>query len=77
MIVTDDGMMYLLKPKEEENPVVKNLKDEIGDTIVEGAKVHENVVIILTTSKKVFIVENLNEFTVRILCNKPYSIFIL
>lgn len=72
MVLTDDCMLYLLKPKEEDFPVTKDLTVEIGNTLVEGGKVHENLLVVLTSSKKVFLISNLNDCKAKLLIDKAY-----
>lgn len=72
VVLTDSCMLYLFKPKEEDNPVAKDLTIEVGNTLVEGGKVHENSLVVLTASKKVFIINNLNDCKAKQLNEKPY-----
>jgi len=75
VMLTDDCMLYLLKPKEEDCPITKDLTVEIGNTLVEGAKVHENLLVVLTSSKKVFLISSLSDCKAKPLIEKPYCKF--
>lgn len=75
VVLTDDCMLYLLKPRED-IPETKDLTADIGNTLVEGGKVHENILVLLTSSKKVFIINNLNDCKAKFLCEKPYCTFL-
>ena len=69
VIVTVDRHVYMIKPKEEDNPITKDLSADLGNSQIEGAKIHENSLILLTTNKQVFIVNDLNDFNVEVMCD--------
>lgn len=73
VVVTADCMLYLLKPKEESYPVVKQLASILGNVMIEGAKVHENSLIVLTNYKKAFVIAITNEVNATAICETGYG----
>ena len=65
----------MLKPKEEESPEIKDLSVEIGNVLIEGAKVHENSLVLLTSSKKAYIINNLSDIKAEVVCDESYGKF--
>jgi len=70
-------MLYILKPKEEENPIVKDLGTALGNVMIEGAKVHENSLIVLTNYKKAYVIKDLNVIEAKVISETPYGILIV
>jgi len=54
-------------------PVVKDLSAEIGGCLIEGAKVHNNSLMIMTSYKKVYYISNINKFKTELLCEEAYG----
>jgi len=73
VIVTDDCKIYMIKPKEEDTPITRDLTDELGHTLIEGAKVHENSLVLLTSSKKAYYIKNLTDCKPEVICEEPYE----
>ena len=73
VIVTQDCHIYMIKPKEEDNIITKDISASLENSVIEGAKIHENSLILLSFSKKVYIIKDLNEFTLEPLCDVEYG----
>ncbi len=59
----------MFKPKED-LPECKNLAQFLDGGVIEGARVHENSLVILSSKKKVLYIKNLNEWEVTTICDK-------
>ena len=65
----------MIKPKEEERLEIKDLSVEVENMPIDGAKVHENSLILFTSYKKVYIINDLNDIKAEAICNEPYGEF--
>eukprot|EP01022_Parablepharisma_sp_SALTPOND_P032759 TRINITY_DN862_c0_g2_i1.p2 TRINITY_DN862_c0_g2~~TRINITY_DN862_c0_g2_i1.p2 ORF type:complete len:934 (-),score=128.30 TRINITY_DN862_c0_g2_i1:21414-24215(-) len=66
VIVTVDCMIYLINPMNIESIIVKNVAAEIDGEYIEGAKVYENMLILVTNSKKIY---KVLDWKVEIICD--------
>ena len=69
----DNGVIFQYKPKEEDNPLIRNICKQLGNCIIEGAKVHENCLLILTSYKNVYVLKNITEGEPQLLCATEYG----
>jgi len=71
VMVTTDCKVCLLRP-EEKKMDIRDINDNIG-ALIEGAKVYGDSLIILTNRKKIYMIENVSDFVVELLSDKPYG----
>ena len=45
------------------------------NTLIEGATIYKNTLVLLSTSKMVYTIDDLNEFEPKTLCDLPYGYF--
>ena len=73
LIVTAIGHIHMIRPTEEDSPITKDISASLENASIEGAKVHENVLILLSSLKKVYIIKDLNECKLEPLCEFSYG----
>lgn len=59
----------MMKPKEEANVITKDLNSELQNSLIEGAKIHENSLILITSKNQIYYIEDLNECKLELICN--------
>ena len=67
-MVTTEAKVYMMRPKEESNIIIKDLISKVKNTSLIGAKIHNNSLVLLTHKKAVFLVPNVEEFEVEEFC---------
>lgn len=70
IIVTQNAMLYILRPKEEELPIISQIPGLPEGVVLEGAKVIDNSLILLTDNKQVFLINDFNEIKPKCICEK-------
>jgi len=69
VVVTSDCRIQMMRPKEEEIVICKDVGAQLQNNMIEGAKVHENSLFLITSKNQVFFIEDLNECKLELICD--------